>query len=470
MTEIVRTAEQEEICRSNAKRMKIDAFAGCAKSTTIAEYTKDRRNSIFLMLAYNTTTKESSTQRFGRNTQVMTFNGLAYARGGKAYERKLIGNLKPFHLECEDRIIAARAINVINRFLHSTAEKIGADHDEDNAGGPVIDLARKTWESMKLTSGGVPMTHDGYMKLFQLSKPVIDVDRILYDEGQDANPVALDILNRQRAAITIVGDRHQSIYAYRGAVNAMQQFEADASFLLRTSFRFGRGIADLATKILRNQCGEQNALVGAGKHEATWSFPLTAPHTIICRANATVFDEAATLHANKRDFGFVGGADGYRFALICDAFKLFSGARREIRDPFLAQFTDWSEMKAYAETLDDRELGILIRVTEKYGRDTLKLASEFQAKRDHQGEVMLTTAHKSKGLEWENVRLANDFADLSDPNPMRPVGIQESNLIYVAVTRAMKSLIINPTLSCWLNGLSTRPAITTRRGVSRPIA
>lgn len=41
-----------------------------------------------------------------------------------------------------------------------------------------------------------------------------------------------DILLRQNKGKILVGDPHQQIYAFRGAVNAMQQVEASHTFFL----------------------------------------------------------------------------------------------------------------------------------------------------------------------------------------------------------------------------------------------
>lgn len=58
-------------------------------------------------------------------------------------------------------------------------------------------------------------------------------------------------------------------------------------------------------------------------------------------------------------------------------------------------------------------------------------------------QIILTTAHKSKGLEWPNVLLLKDFQELmKDDTPIDPSDIEpdEFNLIYVAMTRAIYNL------------------------------
>ncbi|EMI5621733.1 UvrD-helicase domain-containing protein, partial [Acinetobacter baumannii] len=92
--------------------------------------------------------------------------------------------------------------------------------------------------------------HDIYLKLWALSEPNIPADYVLFDEAQDADPLMLGILLRQKSTQVIyVGDAHQQIYAWRGAVNAMQQLPLPES-RLTTSFRFGEAIADVANALL----------------------------------------------------------------------------------------------------------------------------------------------------------------------------------------------------------------------------
>lgn len=56
------------------------------------------------------------------------------------------------------------------------------------------------------------MTHAGYLKLFQLSRPCLSrvYDVIMLDEAQDSNPCIASIVLRETACARIlVGDSHQ---------------------------------------------------------------------------------------------------------------------------------------------------------------------------------------------------------------------------------------------------------------------
>ena len=56
-------------------------------------------------------------------------------------------------------------------------------------------------------------------------------------------------------------------------------------------------------------------------------------------------------------------------------------------------------------------------------------------------ELVVSTAHKAKGLEWPRVRVAGDFWEPTDPKSGRPLPIarDEAMLAYVAVTRPRTS-------------------------------
>ncbi|MFX8098481.1 UvrD-helicase domain-containing protein, partial [Acinetobacter baumannii] len=92
-------------------------------------------------------------------------------------------------------------------------------------------------ESQNPQSPGA-ISHDVYVKLWQLSRPTIPADYILFDESQDANGLMLSVLRRQSAQVIYVGDPYQQIYEWRGAVNAMDHIKAQKR-ALTLSFRFG---------------------------------------------------------------------------------------------------------------------------------------------------------------------------------------------------------------------------------------
>jgi ATP-dependent exoDNAse (exonuclease V) beta subunit len=78
---------------------------------------------------------------------------------------------------------------------------------------------------------------------------------------------------------------------------------------------------------------------------------------------------------------------------------------------------------------------------DNYGADAVISAIEASVPLA-QAQLVVSTAHKAKGLEWSKVRIANDFREPTEPKTGKPLPIQrdEAMLAYVAVTRAMHTL------------------------------
>lgn len=93
--------------------------------------------------------------------------------------------------------------------------------------GWVRDQAEALWQRMLNVNDDIPLGHDGYLKLWSLSKPRLACDYVLLDEAQDSNAAVLTVLTAQDAQLVYVGDRHQEIYEWRGAVNAMAKITTD---------------------------------------------------------------------------------------------------------------------------------------------------------------------------------------------------------------------------------------------------
>jgi hypothetical protein len=95
-----------------------------------------------------------------------------------------------------------------------------------------------------------PLDHDSYLKMWQISQPVLDFDVIIFDEAQDADPVMVNIIENQSAIKLWVGDTQQQIYAWRGAVNTLSVVEAASEGLITVTQRFGSPIDAIANAFL----------------------------------------------------------------------------------------------------------------------------------------------------------------------------------------------------------------------------
>lgn len=473
------TEEQLAIVESDAELLKVNAFAGTGKTSTLVEYAKARPKKRMLYLAFNKAIQTEAQSRFPSNVRSVTSHALAYRDFGSKYQHKLTPNLKAnqiaqaldlggkYQMQPHFALLAGQHINAaLVRFFASTDAVVGEAHvnmpaaqvtDSPYDAALIAALTQQLWNKMQSTGDdSVGMLHDGYLKLYQLSSPKLNYDHILFDESQDANPCTLDFVSKQNAHKVFVGDAHQSIYLFRGAVNAMQEIEATQELALTGSFRFGKYVAETANTLLYHMKGETRRIRGLGPQDELAPVVRSQQHAIICRSNASVFDEAVVSMSLGRKVAFVGGPGSYTFDKVADTYKLSTGELGSIRDPYIRSFGTMENLEAFAETTDDRELNSMARVVKKYGREIPMLikAIKNSCVEQDKSHVTLTTAHKSKGLEWEQVRLTDDYVELLNKqgNMQSPTDVRadELNILYVAATRAKKRLEVNGGLASFL--------------------
>jgi F-box protein, helicase, 18 len=453
------TSEQNEILNCDLYRgeiLKIIAFAGTGKTTTLIEYSKKRPNLQFLYVAFNKSVQNEAISKFPKNVKCRTAHSIAWQYVGKNYASKLIPNLKAYfinkELELNDYELSKFVGETLYNYLISSDREISKKHipkrafqfyNHNKSDIPdLISFANIYWLKMQnLDYNPAGMLHDGYLKLFQLSNPILNFDVVMLDEAQDLNPVIADIFIKQNCSKIVVGDPHQQIYSFRGAQNILDNIETKKIKYLTNSFRFSSRLARIANYILESYKNEPKQLIGLKNPEdLTKTF-----YTYIARTNASIFAKSVSTY-KKNSIGFIGGIQGYRFDDILDTFYLLKKLINRIKNSFIALFSTYSELKMYAESAEDIELLGICKVVETYNDSIPFLISEVKKHSvpAEMAEVKLSTAHKAKGLEWDIVCLEDDFVQLIDDqnNLCNPKSIDpdEFNLLYVSITRAKQSI------------------------------
>lgn len=458
--EIKLTQEQQDIVNCefiDGGTLKIIAFAGTGKTTTLIEYSKKRPQKKFLYIAFNKSVQTEASSKFPRNVECRTAHSLAWRKFGIQYNNKLIANLKPYFINKDLNLNNYEDSNYVGKTLYNYL--ISEDTEPSKKHIPeaaykaykyynkklpdFVELSKDLWQRMlDPENPTIGMLHDGYLKLYQLSNPSLNYDFILLDEAQDINPVIANIVFSQKVSKIVVGDPYQQIYSFRGAQNILSKIDCNILKYLTNSFRFTRNIANIANCILETFQGETKELVGL---KQKGNIIENSGYTYIARTNASIFDKAAKEY-KKNSIGFIGGIQGYRFDDIENAYYLFASKKDKISNSFINIFESYFEMKSYANSVTDRELIGICKVVEEYGNLIPELISNIRkcSVPANMAKVQLSTAHKAKGLEWDVVHLSNDFINLIDDNnnliDVSKVDIDEFNLIYVAVTRSKMSL------------------------------
>jgi hypothetical protein len=471
------TEEQACIVRSRARRLAVQAGAGAAKTSTLCAYADARRGARVLYLAFNKAIQLEAAARMPPNATCRTTHSIAWRKakelfGERAVER--VGNTYPSTVAkafgCGP-LVAAGALQTIQRWCGSLEPRIALEHVPADVAARLTDpaalvrVAREVWQRMTdARERDIKLAHDGYLKLFQMERPSMrGWDVIAVDEAQDLNPCTFDIVRGQAVPIVMVGDSSQAIYSFRGATNALVLFDAQERLWLTRSFRFGRGIASLANALLSSFKKEfDRPLIGAGEPQETrMSVDTRQAFAVIARTNAAVFEEAVVFLSLNRRYHFVGGAEGYKLEKILDAYCLSVGDRGLVRDAYLRSFASFDHLCELAEESEDAELRHLVRVVQDYGHRVPGLIDEIKARHVSVGKeawrqfdgIFFSTAHKSKGLEFEQVWLADDFMRFFKDG--RELGVdeveqEEVNILYVALTRATAAIRLCASFEEWL--------------------
>jgi hypothetical protein len=457
------------------KDLKIKAFAGAGKTSTLVSIANALSNKRGLYLAYNRSIADEAKSKFPPNVQCKTAHSLAYCQYAHLIKHRVDG-FKQQDLvehvmfdglyECTKDEIAGEAFDLITKkFLHrdypvSYLKPVYDDNQrfyksieeqqEVEIERRIKEVAYGYWSAWSKYGAELPISHDFYLKLYQLSSPNLSVayDFIMFDECQDANPVVTDILLRQTCQKISVGDEHQQIYGWRGAVNAFKHLEGKTLHLSQ-SFRFGAEVADIANKILTIK-NETKTLKGFKKIQTNVCrhIPETYKdrHVILCKTNSAIVKEIFN-NLDKR-IHVIGGGHKVKILLAESACFLFEGAINKVKHPALKKFKSWEamlEVQEEARELEQEEADITFAINfiDTYKKD-LKTAlynlknAKYVDEKD--AELVLSTIHKAKGREWDNVILPNGFY-ISDKT-----SDEEWNLLYVAITRAQKNLYIEPSI------------------------
>ena len=488
------TPQQQEICDAAVagSDLLVQALAGTGKTYTLTAVARAigeaRPDHDIVYTSFTKSVIEDAMKgRFGPNVTPSTMHALArrallltdYAgkleQGPKGAARpeqwaEILGITDPpaaDGIQLDAGAVAGMVMATIKKFRDSDAAEPSARHlPPDLAahpGGPlaraVVDHARKAWADIAdpgnaalcSTGRALQVSFDDYLKVWALRHPRIDAHVIMFDEAQDVNACMREVILSQadHAQLIFVGDSQQSIYAFRGAQDALphvaRRFPDARQLPLTQSWRFGPALAEYANLYLQ-LLGSPLRLQGNPAVETVIG-PVPDPDAIICRTNATAVSEAVTaIEAGKR-VAFASDRGDELIAFARGARDLKAGRRAKHRD--LAQFRDWDEVAECAFSGDEnyKHLQTFVRLVREHGADGLiKTLGRLVSEKDPH-DLTIGTVHQAKGLEWDNVRIAGDFKGPEEDPATGEIKLPSGEALrgmYVALTRARKNLDPGP--------------------------
>lgn len=465
------------IINSKSRHIAVIARAGTGKTFTMLEYIKAKPTEKILFLVYNKEMQRDFSSRVkgvNHSATISTIHSLAYRWYIKKYGRKSFKNINVIDIKniFKKTKLEFGELSLIkfyyNMFLSSDKETIeDLEWEKEH-----LYLKPYTIKLFDYYKNSDTIQHNFYLKLFQIEKEKINgYDTIIVDETNDLNKCMLSIVaNNLDKKIICIGDPLQNINSFNYAVDGLTYLIAKYGFEeygLTMSFRISEEVASLTSKYLAYMHGKKVEFHGCkntkfAKLNLRQASPSNQIH-LLCRnrlGGLTEILELLKLDRNKKIY-YVGGISSFGIEEI-EKMNAYNGNVYLGGEKF--HISKLREMKAKAEQNDEivdteiRRMVSLYDFGQKY-KEVLPLLNRTETTNKNEADIIVQTAHSSKGGTFKNVLLAKDFAPIEDvkDNLVKLKGNiseyayniirSEANLLYVALTRATDKLDMNEALN-----------------------
>lgn len=442
----------------------VDALAGTGKTSTIVEgfhYVPKGNSS--LMCAFNKSIQTELESRAPNGVEVKTLHSLGYAACRRAFPKlgqpdknKLEGYIKAEKGDDSDtyelRSNIAKAVSLAKGYLSQSSKEIDEvmdRHEVDTCGEAresFIHTVMKVMESCKQDTNRVDFDDMIWLPNV-LNLRLEKYDMVFIDEAQDLNLAQINLaLNSVTASgrIVSVGDEHQAIYGFRGAdSNAIQNIVdrlGSKRMPLSVTYRCAKNIVEMAKTIVPEIEAAPEAEDGLVEYVSTAQMEKAVKpgDFILSRVNAPLIKWCLALLKARVPANIQGRDMGKNLS------SLIKKSNTTNVDSFLSWLNDYesmevdrlNKMKRDASVVADKVecLRTLCEGTRSLADVNSNIDSLFKDG-DDKDRVILSSTHKAKGLERNRVFMLNDTYKPSK-------GIEESNLTYVAYTRAKQQLYL----------------------------
>lgn len=290
-------------------------------------------------------------------------------------------------------------------------------------------------------------------------------DWVFLDECQDASKAAIQMFRKcikPDGRFVAVGDEKQCIYSFAGADSASFQFLKNQPnttlFTLPISYRCGKKIIDFTHKLVPDILAREDAPDGEVINDSEID-DLKEGDMVLCRTKSPLFQLYTYLLDNNIP-SYIKGQD-----IGKGLEKLVSSIDDDIDELNVRLDKDGVFIRLYEKLfnmrdnlmrkrgLDKEQATFEVPVMELYDSITalnilsrdLKYKDELIEKirkifTEKSDEICLSTVHKAKGLEADNVYILCPDTMPSKRATEKWEIQQEKNLMYVAYTRAKKKL------------------------------
>ena len=289
----------------------------------------------------------------------------------------------------------------------------------------------------------------------------LSYDVIFVDEAQDSSPAQQNLINicmKRNTRFLIFGDSFQTINAWCGSdEDAFKTFNKKPNikqFKLNITYRCAKKIAERAREIVNDFVPSESAIEGEINYNVGFdnikngdmilcrlTSPLVKLYIQLINQNKQVYvkgyDFANNLISLLNNFQ-TNDIDEIRLGLEKNLIKCWENCAEIYHTDLKSVVGESDVMIAYDELLTFNSLAENIKDKTALINRINELFIEHKV--DENNAIQLTTVHRAKGLESDNVYI---LCPSLMPNKMATKQWEinaEQNILYVAITRAKKSL------------------------------
>ena len=483
MSNFVPSVYQSDIfkyIKESNNNLVINAVAGSGKTTTIIHALNFIDiNKKIIFLAFNKDIVENIKTKVPNNTKVQTFHSLGCGAIYKAYRDSKMNKDKIYNIinnnafrwaitnknvndDYKQRVKTivdltrlSLATDVIDIQALCEKHQILALNDEIEKALSVIEEANNDISQFDYTD----MIY-WPAKFQHIGKNIPKYDFVFVDECQDLNKAQhhlIELMSHQNTRTISVGDRNQAIYGFAGAdsesFDNLLNRPNTTSLPLSVSYRCGKNIVSLAKRIVPQIEHKLNAHDGIVDYNASYN-KIHDGDMVLCRITAPLVTLCLEyLKTNRKAYvkGANIGEDLIRLIYRSGKYKvpeLMAWLEFELHKIFLI-------LKQKYPKLDDaalKERNAYVNFEEKIdiinsivNNDRITITNILVEKiksifLDTGSGICLSTIHRAKGLESNNVFILCKNLMPSKYAKLPWEHIQEENLEYVAYSRAKNYL------------------------------
>ncbi len=279
---------------------------------------------------------------------------------------------------------------------------------------------------------------------------------IIADEVQDLNPLQHQMLSRMMlpgSRIFAAGDENQAIYGFRGAMtdsySALISRFSMIAMPLTVSFRCPKAVVRVAQQYVPHIESAPDAIEGEVIHHSSLDIH-SLPPVVLCRNNAPLIQLALHCLVNGISAEVAGKDIGRNLISLTKRIASSKTSDSMRTSDFITRLEKWAETESAKkprrrQQIQDKLIALkaICAIHPTLGHVRKHLESLYVNPDDDSrvpAQIHLSTIHKAKGREWPEILFLDSHLLPSKYAEQDWEIQQETNMSYVAVTRAQQIL------------------------------